>query len=153
MKRRDVYDERGFHPKPAEPLDGLWGVCDSPSIPVPSVPVDSSEAGAAKAQPSVKTQCNAILVELRAAGCIPDSGKYLSRCDLSARLGIAEHALCGRLGPSGPLLTPEGSEAGPWALTSKDAACVSTSGVRVKGYQLSKSGVIEADRLAKRRAA
>lgn len=145
MKRR-TDDERMYLPESLSG-DGMLG-----SQP-PSIPMDSSERGAEAAKKFAPSQRDGIVIALRAAGCIPNSGKYLSREDLMERVGMSEKAACGRLGPSGPLLLPKGEADGHWEVRAVEDACIASSGLRVLGYQLTKYGVDRADILTNRRAA
>ena len=131
--------------------DATRGVCDSPRIPAPSVPVASSERGAEKIAPKLKGQNARILITLRAAGCVPGSGKYLSREEIEARCDLTVNAASGRLAPSGRLLVPKGQQpACPWTVLAKEDAVTSSAGLLVTGYQLTSYGVECAGGLARR---
>lgn len=118
---------------------------DLPRVDPPSVPVRSSERGADRARKFASTQCDAIILALGAAGCMPGSGKYLSRDQIIAAIpGLSVNAACGRLAPSGPLLVPKDGVPkrgrGPWTVVAVEDAAISNDGGRVVGYQLSNAG-------------
>ena len=142
MKRRHSHDDEVFVHR--DPLAGLplGGVCRIPELAAPSVPVASSERGAEKIAPKVKGQNARILDALRRAGCVPGSGKYLSREEIEARCELTVNAASGRLAPSGRLLVPKGQQpVAPWTVIAKEDAVTSSAGLLVTGYQLTTFGV------------
>jgi hypothetical protein len=113
-----------------------------PRIAPPSVPVGSSERGAERAKPKQGSQQWRILNALAAAGCFPNSGKYLSRDDLIDRAELTINAACGRLGPSGALVVKQKDYRPGCAayVVSVDDAATSADGNSVLGYQLTDLG-------------
>lgn len=114
----------------------------------PSVPVESSERGAARAKLVASTQVARIITALERAGCVPNSEHFLSRDEIIAATKLSVNAACGRLGPSGPLLPPlPDRPRRPWSVRAVEDAGVSSCGERVIGYQLTEYGVDLARRL------
>ncbi len=110
-------------------------------IDAPSVPVRSSERGSGRVKRRLPAQHAKIIAELAKAGCVPESGKYLSRDEIARRAKMRETAACGRLGPSGGLLMPDGRTEGPWPVRRQVDAAVSDAGEKVFGYQLTVWGL------------
>lgn len=96
-------------------------------VPPPSVPSGGSELGSDRARRRQGDQYGRILRALA-------DGRVWSRDELHAATGIAIHALCGRLGPSGRLLTLGEIE------VVKDGA-TSEAGLTVLGYRISEKGM------------
>lgn len=130
-------------PTAAEQVQGLslFELVQRVQVDPPSVPSGASERGADKAKKRQPAQQARIIDELAKAGCLPNSGKYLSRDAIVARTGLTVNAACGRLAPSGGLLMPKGTDEGPWAIRAKEDAATSNDGGLVLGYQLTRYGV------------
>lgn len=100
---------------------------------------DSSRRGAKKIDPHRNNLYRKIILELGA------SSAPLSREGLSSRLGVKESTLCGRL-----------DEMKHVYVTVEEDVCLSTAGVSVNGYSLTKAGrdvLLELEDLQQRGAA
>ncbi len=118
-------------PSNPPPLGGLWDyLADQPSI-----PMESSERGAAQAKHIAKNQVILMLRELERRGAVVGSPVFLSRDDLiDAVPGLTVNSATGRLGPSGQMQTQK-------HITATEDKAGSRVGNRVVGYQITEKGI------------
>lgn len=126
---------------------GLFAIQVDP----PSVPIASSERGAdeVKKKGTHITQNALILLALWRANCIIGNGRFLSRDDIIAAFAnegnvLTINAACGRLGPSGGLVTTKEMHDRDVEIqtpvVSVEDVCVSASNLKVTGYALTRAG-------------